>query len=706
MTDHALEEIGFRRLLDAAPEAMVIVDRLGGVVALNQGAERLLGWTEVELLGTPANELFPARFQRVHDAHRVRDEESPGAQPRAAPVSLFVRRRSGGEFPAEISWSLLGPGDDAPSLVTIRDLTERRRAQESLFREKEQAVVTLESIGDAVITTDAAGVVRYLNPVAERLTGWRSLEAVGQPLDTILNLISETTREPVEATVPRCLNEGRAVDLADGVVLLRRDGTEVAVGDSAAPIHDRNGATTGVVLVFHDVTERRRVSRKLSHEATHDALTGLVSRDEFERRLTRVLADTADAADPAEQVLCCLDLDRFKLVNDSCGHEAGDALLQRISHLLNSRMRKRDTLARLGGDEFGLLLEHCALAQAEKIAEDLRRAIEELRFEWENQTFSLGVSIGLIPITPASGRAATVLRAADFACYTAKDAGGNRIHVERPAATAEAQPQAANRRVTRLSRAVDEGHFELYAQPIVPLAPEQGGRPRCEILLRLPDGRGGLETAASFTPQAERYNLMPAIDRWVVRRTITLLGQWHRAHPECELPLCSINLSASSLDDEHLVSTLSEALSRDGLPPEALCFEITEAVALRHFAQTTRLVSQIRAVGCGVALEDFGNSLTSFAYLKALPMDFLKIGGHYVQAVVADPVYGTLVGAVSEIGRIMGIPTIAEEVDNEAILPKLRDLQVRYAQGHALAPPEPLVNSEGEVTVPCFRRSA
>jgi diguanylate cyclase (GGDEF)-like protein/PAS domain S-box-containing protein len=706
MTDHALEEIGFRRLLDAAPEAMVIVDRLGGVVALNQGAERLLGWTEVELLGTPANELFPARFQRVHDAHRVRDEESPGAQPRAAPVSLFVRRRSGGEFPAEISWSLLGPGDDAPSLVTIRDLTERRRAQESLFREKEQAVVTLESIGDAVITTDAAGVVRYLNPVAERLTGWRSLEAVGQPLDTILNLISETTREPVEATVPRCLNEGRAVDLADGVVLLRRDGTEVAVGDSAAPIHDRNGATTGVVLVFHDVTERRRVSRKLSHAATHDALTGLVSRDEFERRLTRVLADAADAVDPAEQVLCCLDLDRFKLVNDSCGHEAGDALLQRISHLLNSRMRKRDTLARLGGDEFGLLLEHCALAQAEKIAEDLRRAIEELRFEWENQTFSLGVSIGLIPITPASGRAATVLRAADFACYTAKDAGGNRIHVERPAATAEAQPQAANRRVTRLSRAVDEGHFELYAQPIVPLAPEQGGRPRCEILLRLPDGRGGLETAASFTPQAERYNLMPAIDRWVVRRTIALLGQWHRAHAECELPLCSINLSASSLDDEHLVSSLSEALSRDGLPPEALCFEITEAVALRHFAQTTRLVSQIRAVGCGVALEDFGNSLTSFAYLKALPMDFLKIGGHYVQAVVADPVYGTLVGAVSEIGRIMGIPTIAEEVDDETILPKLRDLQVRYAQGHALAPPEPLVNSEGEVTVPCFRRSA
>jgi diguanylate cyclase (GGDEF)-like protein/PAS domain S-box-containing protein len=706
MIEHLLEKIGFRRLLDAAPEAMVVVDRLGGVVALNQDAERLLGWTEAELLGTQANQLFPARFQRVHDAHRVRDQEPPGAEPRTAPVSLFVRRREGGEFPVEISWSLLGPGEDAPSLVTIRDLTERRRTQESLFREKEQAVVTLESIGDAVITTDASGVVRYLNPVAERLTGWRNLEALGQPVDTILTLVSETTREPVEAMVTRCLNEGRAVDLADGAVLLRRDGTEVAIGDSAAPIHDRNGATTGVVLVFHDVTERRRVSRTLSHEATHDALTGLVSRNEFERRLTRVLADAADAADPGEHVLCYLDLDRFKVVNDSCGHEAGDALLKRISHLLNSHMRKRDTLARLGGDEFGLLLEHCALAEAEKIAEALRREIEELRFTWENQNFSLGVSIGLVPITAASGRAATVLRAADFACYTAKDAGGNRIYAERSAATPESQPRAANRRVNRLSRAVEEGHFELYAQPIVPLTPEQATRPRCEILLRLPDGRGGLETAASFTPQAERYNLMPAIDRWAVRQTITLLGQWHRAHAECELPLCSINLSASSLDDEHLVSTLSEALSQHGLPPEALCFEITEAVALRNFAQTTRLVSQIRAVGCGVALEDFGNSLTSFAYLKALPMDFLKIGGHYVRGVVADPVYGTLVGAVSEIGRIMGIPTIAEEVDSETILHKVRDLQVRYAQGQALAPPEPLVNPDGEVAIPCFRRSA
>ena len=706
MTEHPLEEIGVRRLLDAAPEAMLVVDRLGSVVALNHEAERLLGWTEVELLGTAVNQLFPARFQRVHDAHRVRDEESPGAPRRAAPVSLFVRRREGGEFPVEISWSPLGPGEDAPSLVTIRDLTERRRAQETLFREKEQAVVTLESIGDAVITTDASGVVTYLNPVAERLTGWRTPEALGQPLDNILTLISETTREPVEAMVTRCLNEGRAVDLADGVVLVRRDGTEVAIGDSAAPIHDRNGATIGVVLVFHDVTERRRVSRKLSHEATHDTLTGLISRNEFERRLTRVLADLADAADPAEHVLCYLDLDRFKVVNDSCGHEAGDALLRKISHLLNSHMRKRDTLARLGGDEFGALLEHCALDEAEKIAEDLRRVIEEFRFDWGDQNFSLGVSIGLIPITAASGRAATVLRAADVACYAAKDAGGNRIYAERPAATPDAQPQVENRRLTRLSRAVDEGHFELYVQPIVALVPEQAARPRCEILLRLPDGRGGLESAASFTPQAERYNLMPAIDRWVVRRTISLLGQWHRAHAECALPLCSINLSASSVDDEHLVSTLEQQLSQHGLPPEVLCFEITEAVALRNFAQTTRLVSQIRAVGCGVAVEDFGSSLTSFAYLKALPVDFLKIGGHYVRGVAADPVYGTLVGAVSEIGRIMGIPTIAEEVDSDTILHKLRDLQVKYAQGDALAPPEPLVDAEGEVAMPCFRRSA
>jgi diguanylate cyclase (GGDEF)-like protein/PAS domain S-box-containing protein len=703
MAANPVQKEGFRELLGAAPDAMLVIDAGGRVVALNPEAERLFGWTEAELLGEPVSRVIPPRFQQLTEPRLAGKDESPGIPPKAAPVSLFARRRDGTEFPVEFNRCPLGPGQDSLVLVTIRDLTQWRRTQETLFREKEQAFVTLASIADAVVTTDLAGTITYLNPTAERLTGWRTTEALGQPLDTVLTLISETTRQPIESIPTRCLREGRAVDLADGVLLLRRDGTEVAIGDSAAPLRDRNGATIGVVLVFHDVTERRRAARKLSHEATHDSLTGLISRHEFERRLARALAEVA--AGGAEHVLCYLDLDHFKLVNDSCGHEAGDTLLRTIGGLLAGRLRSRDTVGRLGGDEFGVLLEHCSLAKAEEIAGSLLRMIEDFRYVWGEKSFSLGASIGVVPITGVNRRTADLLRAADHACYAAKEAGGNCVH-RGPEVVPEAPPPVETRRITRLTRAVEEGSFQLFAQPIVPLAPQSSARPRCEILLRLPDERGGVETPHSFLPQAERYRLTPAIDRWVVRQTVALLGKWHRDHPRCELPLCSINLSASSLDDADLIPAMREYLTEHRLPPEALCFEVAEAAALGNFAQLVRLISEIRAAGCGVGLDDFGSGLTSFAHLKALPVDYVKIGGHYVRGVAEDPVYGTLVSTVNEVGRILGITTIAVEVESDTILRELRALGVGYAQGHAVAPPAPLVDAQGDVALPCVQRSA
>src|SRR5438034_10570331 len=653
MTTPRMQDKRLRQMLDAAPDAMVVVDQRGSIVAVNREAERLFGWTDAELRGGPSSRLIPERFQRVYDPLDESDGESLETAPKRTPVRILARRRDGSEFPVAIHRSPLGPSKNALSLVTVHDLTECRDVQESLFRQKEQAIVALASIADAVITTDVAGRITYLNPTAERLTGWRTTEELGQPVDTVLTLVNDATRQPLESIPARCLREGRAVDLTDGVLLLRRDGTEVPIGGSAAPLRDRHGATTGVVLVLHDVTERRRAARKLSHEATHDALTGLVGRKEFEERLARVLAEAA--AGVAEHVLCYLDLDRFKLVNDTCGHEAGDDLLRKISRLLSGRLRSRDTLARLGGDEFGVLLEYCSLTKAAEIAGKLERAIEEFRYVWGERSFSLGVSIGVVAITAASGRTADVLRAADAACYAAKDAGGNRVHVAQPEAAPGLQQQVESRRIMRLTRAVDEGHFQLYAQATVPLAPEHPARPRCEILLRLRDERGGVETAGSFLPRAERHGLMPAIDRWVVRQTVAVLGRLHRDRPDLELPLCSINLSVSSLNDTDLVPAVREYLAQHRLPPAALCFEITEAAALRNFAEMVRLISEIQAMGCSIGLDSFGNSMASLARLKALPVDYVKFGGHYVRSVAEDPVYSALVHAVKEIGRITGI---------------------------------------------------
>jgi len=637
-------------------------------------------------VGEPSSRLITPDFQKAYDALGASDGDSPARPPRKrAPMSTFARRRDGSDFPAEIHRIPYGPGKDAPFLVTIRDVTASPAAEENPSQAKEQAAVILASMGDALIATDVAGTITYMNPTAERLTGWRAAEAQGQPVTAVLTLVSDATREPIESIPARCLREGRAVD-------------------SAAPLRDRDGTKTGVVLVLHDVTERRRVVRKLHHQATHDPLTGLVGRREFEERLARLAAEAAGGV--AEHALCYLDLDRFKVVNDTCGHEAGDDLLRRIGGLFYGQLSGRNTLARLGGDEFGVLLEYCPLTKAEEIAGKLKRAIEEFRYVWKERTFSLGVSVGLVPITAASGSPAEILRAADAACYAAKNAGGNRVHLARPEAAPQVQQQVESRRIVHLSRAVDEGHFQLYAQATVPLAPERPARPRCEILLRLADERGGVETAGAFLPRAERHRLMPAIDRWVVHQTIAVLGRLHRDQPGFELPVCSINLSASSLDDVDLVPAVREYLVQYRLPPEALCFEISEAAALGNFAEMVRLISEVQAMGCGIGLDNFGNSLASLAHLKALPVDYVKIGGYYVRGVADDPVYGALVSAVKEIGRIMGIVTIAKEVESETILHKLRVLGVGYAQGHAVAWPAPLVDANGEVALPRVQRPA
>ena len=693
----------FHQLLNAAPDAMIVVDRLGRVSTLNEEAEQFLGWTEKELVGEPIGRLFPVRFQRLL-GYLEGEGGAPAVSTHGGTISCFARRRDGTEFPVELSRRRLGRGDEARSLVTLRDLTQWRRAQETRSRSNEQARATLESMGDAVITADPTGHITYLNPVAERLTGWAGEEALGQSLDAVLPLISEASRLPVANTTARCLAEGRPIDLEDGVLLLRRDGTEVPIGDSAAPVRDRIGGTVGVVLVIQDESEKRRVGHQLSYEATHDVLTGLINRREFERRLTRVVGDVTTVA--SEQMLVFLDLDAFKAINDSCGHEAGDALLRDLAPRLSRHLRKRDTLARLGGDEFGILLENCPLAEAQRIAKSLREEVAQVPFEEAGRSFLLGASIGLVPITAEMGGVAAVLRAADAACYAAKEAGGNRVHLEYLGENHAPFSPVAARRVTRLARAVDESQFQLYAQPILSLHPRRPARPRFEILLRLPHPQREVEVAADFLPQAERYDLMPGIDRWVVRETIALLGQWRREHPDAELPVCSINLSASALLDDSLLLWLEEQLARREVPAGGLCFEIPESAVLHNLARSVRVISALRSSGCGVALDDVGGNLTSLTYLKTLQVDFLKVGGHLIGGIVEDPMHGSIVGAINLIGRSLGINTIAKQVESDGVLQRLRMLGIGYAQGRALASPAPLIDTDGRVMLRSLPRSA
>jgi len=579
------------------------------------------------------------------------------------------------------------------------DVTERKEAEAALFRERERALVTLASIADAVIATDGRGMVEYLNPVAEHLTGWSLGEARGEPLTRVFTVVHESTREPVETSAERCLDEDRPMGLTSHLVLVRRDGVEFAIDESAAPLHDHAGRLTGVVMVFRDTTPQRQLTRQLSHQATHDPLTGLINRREFERRLGRVVASARES--DATHGLCYLDLDRFKTVNDTCGHVAGDALLRQLAGVLRGELRARDTLARLGGDEFAVLVEHCELEQARRIAEGLRLAVQNFRFTWEGAEFSLGVSIGLVEITSSCPSESDAVRAADNACYRAKHAGRNRLHVARFDELGPADGARIDWTV-RITRALEESQFRLYVQPILPLTGAGMSEPGFwEVFLRLDDPEGGLLPAGAFLPAAERYSLMSVIDHWVVRQTIGRLAGWRPAAGQRPLPPCCINLGSESLRDEALVGLIRERLQGDRLAPGTLCFEISEKAVLADLAQAVSFTRELRDLGCRVALDDFAGGLSSLHYLKALPLDLLKLSPAVTRDLEADPLQGVVARAAAQAGRVLGIPIVAKGADTTTALDALRAVGVDYAQGYALAPPRPIEDLIAEAGASC-----
>lgn len=567
----------------------------------------------------------------------------------------------------------------------LEQANKRKDLTDKLRQEKERAQVTLRSIADAVITTDTKGFVVSMNQVAEEMTGWQLDQAIDKPVAQIFSVVQENSREFIPNPVSQCIENRAVVSNDQDLILIDKHGRARAITESAAPILSDNGELIGAILVFSDVTHSRQLAAQLKWQAEHDPLTGLVNRWEFETAVKRFLANAKTVG--TSHSLLYIDLDQFKVVNDTCGHTAGDELLRQLSSLLQRKLRSRDILARFGGDEFCVLLEDCNKENGLRIANFLKQEINAFRFVWDDRNFCLGISIGLVEITGTENNAEEILSVADSACYVAKDRGRNRIHVHEPDQEDAPAHQREMQWISRLQSALDEDRFCLFVQRIVSISDSVEQKDHFEVLIRMLDIDGNLIPPGAFIPAAERFNLMPSIDRWVIRklfdsiRTIALEDQHN-------LPMFSINLSGASLTDEHLLTEVQGLLSQSPLPANRLCFEITETAAISNLAQAIRFITEIKHLGCYFSLDDFGSGFSSFGYLKNIPVDFLKIDGHFVKDMVDNPINRAFVESINQIGHVMGLTTIAEFVENDAILEMLKEVGVDYAQGYGIDRPK------------------
>ena len=687
-------EARYRGLFENVVDGVYIASRKGEIITANPALVEMLGYESVEDLKSAGKTIV----LYVNPIDRERVFARLEAQGVVKNFEYRLRRKDGSEI-VVLENSRAIRDEDGQIVAhegTITDITDRKRAETRIFEEKERAEVTLQSIGDGVITTDADGVVDYINPVAQDLTGWDMRSARNAAVTDIMMIVNEHTRATVENPVIRCLKEGRVISLAENSVLITKNGDEVPIQDSAAPIRDRIGNIIGSVMIFHDVSKDSRLFRQLSYQASHDTLTGLINRREFENCLIGALEKTRDDNEQTHALLY-LDLDQFKVVNDTFGHIAGDALLRQLSELIQANIRSTDMLARLGGDEFGILLERCSDERAIEVAEDIRGSIEGYRFEWKDSFTTVRCSIGVVIINSENADVASVMSSADVACYSAKDMGRNQVHLYRDSDASLRHEEM--KWVSRITNAVEEERFELFFQPIIGIGEKNGGhRGHYELLLRMRDEKGELVGPDQFIPAAERYNLMSTLDRWVIHEALTELAD-RNDEGEARYTL-AINLSGTSLSEDRFLEFVIDELKKQNLPDGAICFEITETAAISNLSRVVHFMQTLKKLGCKFSLDDFGSGLSSFTYLKNLPVDYLKIDGQFIRNVAEDAVDESMVRAISSVGHAMGIETIAERVETKQVLDKLGALGIEFAQGYYIARPASVASFEpwGEKT--------
>ena len=670
----------FDVLADTLPEVALI--HTSTILYANRAAGELFGVAPETLVGKPITDLLRPAYRAVMRKHVAADAGDP-----LTPFEVQLISNDEQGLWAELHSRRLTFGGEPALLTFARDITHRKSLETSLGRGKLQARITLESIGEGVITTDRNGTIDYMNEAAEQLIGGTRSAGLGKRLLDLLSLVDEIDRSSLGDPVAKCLSERRRVNLGRRAFLLSKQGErEFSTELTASPIRGPDGQVAGCVVIFHDVSELRGLAREMSYQASHDALTGLVNRTEFERRLETAL--NSARGEGVGHVVCYLDLDRFKLVNDTGGHIAGDNLLREIAALLKQRVRDSDTVARVGGDEFAMLLAGCPLDKARQIAEDVCQSVAGHQFAWQDRVFDVGVSVGLVEVGKDSGSAESVLSAADSACYMAKQQGRGRTHVYSTRDEVTARERGEIQWLQRLQRALKENGFELYVQPIVAMGGRNRSGPAAEVLLRMRDEAGGTILPVHFLASAERYQLMSHIDRWVVQTTLSAIAGGAPHLPAGRT--CNINLSAQTLGDDDFLEFVVDVLDHTGVSPDRICFEVRESAVVSQLDQAQRFINVLHGIGCRFALDNFGSGIGSFANLKNLSLDYLKIDGTYTRNLETDGVNREMVAAMVKLARTLDFQVVAEQVEDQSSFEALRALGVDFVQGYVIEKPRPL----------------
>lgn len=679
----------FAELGDRIHEAVLL--HRDAILYANRQFASFVGAERVDLIGRRLGDLVPPEYAELV-AENIRRRLA--GEPAAERYEVDMVGLQGQVARLEIASTLVDYEDGPALLITGLEIIPtqslpalRTGAAAAPDPDATRNRLVLESLSEAVLTTDREGRINYMNPAAEQLTGTRAAQAAGRTLEEIVSLVDEGDRRLLADPVRQCLAAGTAVNLGRRALLLAHaEASERSIELSAAPLRDAARELLGCVVLLHDVTELRGLTRQMSYQATHDALTGLVNRREFERRLQDAI-EGAQRGD-GHHVLCYLDLDRFKVVNDTSGHLAGDNMLREVAKLLRDAVRDSDTVGRLGGDEFGMLLMGCPLEKARQIADDVCRSIAEYRFVWKDRIFNIGVSIGLIEVSRESGRIEELLAAADSACYVAKRQGTGRVAVYSAREEALARHTGEIHWLQKLQSALRDSRFHLYYQQIVPAYGEDGHGPAMEVLVRLNDEGGHDIPPAEFVRAAERFRLMGLVDRWVVQTTLAALGRG--AIPVPGHRSVAINISGQTLGDPQFLEFVVECLDSTGVSPQQVCFELSEGAVVADLEHARRFVGVLHGMGCQFALDDFGSGLGSFANLRNLPMDYLKIDGSFMRNLALDSVNQAMVTAMIKLARTLNFKIIAEQVEDPATLEAARRMGVDYVQGYAVARPQPL----------------